>query len=89
MKKEFIIDRIIDRQAKAAVPQMAQPLFLPAPLFLFPLPALEGLVDEDDILTESLDAVPGDVVVLPPAEQAEEPAGAKDDQGLDGALRDA
>ena len=69
--------------------QKAQPLFLPAPLFLFPLPALEGLVDEDDILPESLDAVPGDVVVLPPAEQAEEPAGAKDDQGLDGALRDA
>ena len=76
-------------QGKHMAAPVGAAMCLPAPLFLFPLPALEGLVDEDDILTESLDAVPGDVVVLPPAEQAEEPAGAKDDQGLDDALRDA
>ena len=33
--------------------------FFTSAAFSFPLPALEGLVDEDDILTESLDAVPG------------------------------
>ena len=47
---------------------------LPAPLFLFALPALEGLVDEDDVLSEPLDAVPGNVIILAPAEQTEEPA---------------
>ena len=76
-------------QGKHMAAPVGAAMCLPAPLFLFALPALEGLVDEDDVLSEPLDAVPGNVIILAPAEQTEEPAGAKDDQGLDGPLRDA
>ena len=44
------------------------------------VPALKGLVDEDDVVSDPLDALPGDVELLPPAEQAEKPARAKYDQ---------
>ena len=53
----------------------------------FPLP--EGFVDENDIAAEPLDALPGNVEVLPPSEQAEKAARAKDNDPLHAALRDA
>ena len=53
-----------------------------APLSLWiGLPPLEGLLDQDDIVPNLLDTVPGDNVVLPPAEQSKKPAGARHDQG--------
>ena len=45
------------------------------------IPPLEGLVDKDDIVPDTLDAVPGDVELLPPAEQPEEATGAEDYDG--------
>ena len=44
------------------------------------VPALKGLVDENDVVPEFLYALPGYVVILSPAEQAEKPAWAKYDQ---------
>ena len=60
-----------------------------APLFLVrrPVPPLKGLVDQHDVVPELLHAVPWDVVVLSPAEQAEEAAGAEHDDGLHRSLR--
>ena len=60
----------------------------PAAALFILLPPLEGLVDEDDIVPEPLHAVPRDAEILPPAEQAEEAAGAEHDEGLDLSLRD-
>ena len=53
--------------------------FSPLSLILRAIPPLEGLVDQYNIIAELLDAVPWDIVVLSPAEQAEEAveAGAK------------
>src|SRR5699024_695378 len=45
------------------------------------VPAGKGLVDQNDIVSDPLNALPGDVIFLPPAEQAEEPAGAVDHDG--------
>ena len=53
------------------------------------LPALEGLVDEDDIVPETLDTLPGNIEILPLAKQAEEAARAKDHDAFHAALRDA
>ena len=44
------------------------------------IPALDRLVDEDDVVSDPLDAVPGDIVLLSPAEQAEKAGGAVNDQ---------
>ena len=56
------------------------PRLLPLPLQPG-IPPLEGLVDEDDVVPDPLDALPGDVVLLSAAEEAEKPAGAVDDDG--------
>ena len=51
------------------------------------LALLEGLVDEDDVVAELLNAVPRDIKILSAAEQPEEPARPKDDDALHCALR--
>ena len=51
------------------------------------IPPLKGLVDEDDVVSDPLDALPGDVELLPPAEQAEKAARAVDDDGYHLPLR--
>ena len=51
------------------------------------LALLEGLVDEDDVVAELLNAVPRDIKILSAAEQPEEPARPKDDDALHRALR--
>ena len=51
------------------------------------LALLEGLVDEDDVVAELLDAVPRDIKILSAAEQPEEPARPKDDDAFHRALR--
>jgi len=59
--------------------------FLKSPLFLPFLPhfiAAEGFIHQNDVVSEPLDAVPRDIIVLSPAEQSEKSAGAKDDDGL-------
>ena len=48
---------------------------------------LGGLVDEDDVIPDPLDAVPRDVVLLSPAEQPEKTGGTVDDQGCRLAVR--
>ena len=45
--------------------------------------ALEGLVDDHDVAAELLHALPRDVVILSPAEQAKEPTRPEHDDGLD------
>ncbi len=56
-----------------------------APLAPLPIqhrvPALEGLVDQDDVVPDALDAVPGDIELLPGAEESKEPGGAVDHDG--------
>ena len=61
--------------------------FSPLSLILRAIPPLKGLVDQYDIISELLDAVPWDIVVLSSAEQAEEAAGAEYDDGFHRALR--
>ena len=43
----------------------------PAAAVLVRRPPLRRFVDEDDVVPDLLDAVPGDIELLPPAEQAE------------------
>ena len=50
--------------------------------------ALRRFGDEDNIVSDLLDAVPGDVILLPPAKEAEKPAGSRDDQRCYPSLRD-
>ena len=52
-----------------------------------PAPALrgrrrrgEGFVDEDDVIPDALDALPGEIVLLSPAEKPEKAAGPEHDQ---------
>ena len=61
--------------------------FSPLSLILRAIPSLKGLVDQYDIISELLDAVPWDIVVLSSAKQAEEAAAAEYDDGLHRALR--
>ncbi len=44
------------------------------------VPAGKWLVDEDDVVSDALDALPGDVILLSPAEEAEKAAGPVDHQ---------
>jgi hypothetical protein len=71
-------------QAKLSLFFLKSSLFLP---FLAVIGASEGLIDQNNVITEALDAVPWDIIVLSPAKQSEESAGAKDDEGLGRTLR--
>jgi hypothetical protein len=52
------------------------------------VPALEGLINQNDVVAKPRDAVPRYVVILSPAEQAKETAGAKYNERLYLSLRD-
>ena len=67
---------------------MALPEFPPPFLFQVRIPPLEGLVDEDNVIPDALDALPGNVKLLSPAEESKKPAGTVDHNGDHLSLRD-
>ena len=57
--------------------------------FQIGVPTLEGFVDQNDIVSDPLNALPGDIKLLSPAKQSKEPAGTVNHNGNDLSLRNS